>query len=133
MALALATVVPLAPLHAEPAEDVCRGPKDETELAALTVRVVAAKRERFISDVRTFAAGLSLGVGSATDGKGWIVLMLETRPYGVIIEIEATDANNFHAVVTTCNATQDWRPLWASFKSFIDANRAQWNNERGTP
>lgn len=123
----LLVALPIAPAFAQPADEKCRGPKDETELDALAVRVVAAKRDAFLAAVRGYAAGKSLGVGSATDQRGWIVLLLETRPYGVTIEVEATDADNFRAVVRTCNATQDWRPHWNDFKRFIDANRTQWS------
>jgi hypothetical protein len=128
IATALAILLaPPTPTLAQP-DEKCVGERDERELDAIAIRVVAVKREAFLSDVRTYAAGRSLGVGSATDKKGWIVLLLETRPYGVTIEVEATDPDNFRAVVRTCNATQDWRPIWAAFKSFIDANRNQWSN-----
>jgi hypothetical protein len=126
--IALALLLPLGPEASAQPEEKCTGPKDEIELESATVRVVYAKREAFIADVRTFAAGKSLGVGSATDEKGWIVLLLETRPYGVTIEVESVDANNFRAAITTCNATQDWRPIWVAFKAFIDTNRSQWSN-----
>jgi hypothetical protein len=126
--MVLALLLPLsAPAAAQP-DEKCTDPKDEIELDATAIRVIYAKREAFIADVRTYAAGKSLGVGSATDEKGWIVLTLETRPYGVTIEVESIDANNFRAAVTTCNATQDWRAIWAAFKAFIDANRSQWSN-----
>jgi hypothetical protein len=126
--IALALLSPLAaPASAQP-DEKCTGQKDEIELENTGIRVVYARREAFIADVRTFAAGKSLGVGSATDEKGWIVLLLETRPYGVTIEVESIDANNFRAAITTCNTTQDWRPIWAAFKTFIDANRSQWSS-----
>jgi hypothetical protein len=124
----LALLLPLStPAPAQP-DEKCSGPKDEIELEAAAIRVVYAKREAFIADVRAYAAGKSLGVGSATDQKGWIVLLLETRPYGVTIEVESIDANNFRAAVSTCNATQDWRAIWVAFKAFIDANRSQWSS-----
>jgi hypothetical protein len=126
--MVLALLLPLsAPATAQP-DEKCTGPKDEIELDATAIRVVYAKREAFIADVRTYAAGKSLGVGSATDEKGWIVLTLETRPYGVTIEVESIDANNFRAIITTCNTTQDWHPIWAGFKTFIEANRSKWSN-----
>jgi hypothetical protein len=126
--MALALLSPLAAPAAAQPDEKCTGPKDETELETTAIRVVFAKRQDFIADVRTYAAGKSLGVGSATDEKGWIVLLIETRPYGVTIEVESIDANNFRAIITTCNTTQDWRPIWAGFKDFIDANRSQWSN-----
>jgi len=116
-----------APLRAQPSDETCRGPKDETELETTAIRVVASKRDQFLAAVRAYAAGKSLGVGSAADKRGWVVLLLETRPYGVTIEVEATDADNFRAVVRTCNATQDWRPHWSDFRRFIDTNRPAWS------
>ena len=124
---ALAILSPLAPQAAAQPDETCRGPKDETELDLTAIRVIAAKREPFLAAVRAYAAGKSLRVGSATDQRGWIVLLLETRPFGVTIEVEATDANDFRAVIRACNATQDWRPHWTSFKLFIDMNRAAWS------
>jgi len=126
--LALGLLSPIIPPAAAQPEEKCTGPKDEVELESTGIRVVYAEREAFIADVRSYAAGKSLGVGSATDEKGWIVLSLETRPYGVTIEVESLDANNFRAAITTCNTTQDWRPIWTSFKAFIDANRSKWSN-----
>ncbi|MDZ4866737.1 MAG: hypothetical protein SGI91_05400 [Alphaproteobacteria bacterium] len=126
--IALAMLAPLAPPAFAQPDEKCRGPKDETELDTTAIRVVASKREDFLAAVRTYAAGKSLGVGSATDKRGWVVLLLETSPYGVTIEVESTDINNFRAVVRTCNATQDWRPYWTAFMQFIDANRAQWSS-----
>lgn len=125
--IALAALAPLAPQAAAQPDETCRGPKDETELDLTAIRVVAAKRESFLAAIRGYAAGKSLGVGSANDNKGWIVLLLESRPAGITIEVEATDANNFRAVIRTCNATQDWRPHWTAFKLFIDMNRGAWN------
>lgn len=125
--VALALVVPFAPPAVAQPDEKCRGPKDEIELDTTAIRVVSPKREEFLAAVRAYAGGKSLGVGSATDKRGWIVLLLETRPYGVTIEVESADINNFRAVVRTCNATQDWRPYWTAFKQFIDANRTQWS------
>ncbi|MBL8782024.1 MAG: hypothetical protein JNL06_13905 [Alphaproteobacteria bacterium] len=123
---ALALAFPLIPLAAAQPDEKCTGVKDDTELDTTVIRVVAEKRQTFLDAVRAFAASRSLGVGSAADKSGWIVLLLETRPYGITIEVEATDANNFRAVVRTCNAKDDWRPHWAAFLQFIDANRALW-------
>jgi hypothetical protein len=125
---ALALLSSLATPAAAQPDEKCTGPKDEIELESTAIRVAYARREAFIADVRGYAASKSLGVGSATDQKGWIVLLLETRPYGVTIEVESLDANNFRAAITTCNTTQDWRPIWAGFKGFIEANRRQWSS-----
>lgn len=125
--IALAALAPLASQAAAQPDETCHGPDDEVELELTAIRVVAAKRESFIATIRGYAAGKSMGVGSASDNKGWIVLLLESRPAGVTIEVEATDANNFRAVIRTCNATQDWRPHWTAFKLFIDMNRGAWS------
>lgn len=116
----------LAPARASE-EEACRGTNDGVDLATLSVRVVAAKREAFLTAVRAYGSGRSMGVGGATDNKGWVVVILESRPYGVSIEVEAMDADNFRAIARTCNATENWRPYWDEFKQFIESNRGQWS------
>jgi hypothetical protein len=111
---------------AQPLEERCVGPRDGQDLATTAIRVVAAKRESFLEAVRNYGRSRSLGVGGATDNKGWIVVLLESRPYGVTIEVEAVDANTFHAYARTCNAAEDWRPYWTEFVKFVDAHRAEW-------
>ncbi len=115
----------LGPVRA--AEEPCRGTNDGQDLATLSVRVVAAKREAFLTAVRAYGSGRSMGVGGWTDNKGWVAVILESRPYGVSIEVEAMDENNFRAIARTCNATENWRPYWDEFKQFIESSRAQWS------
>jgi hypothetical protein len=125
-ALAVGFLLATLPAAGQPDEERCVGPRDGQDLATTSIRVVAAKREVFLSAVRAYGRSRSLGVGGATDNKGWIVVLLESRPYGVTIEVEAVDANTFHAYARTCNAIEDWRPYWDEFLAFIDARRAEW-------
>jgi hypothetical protein len=124
--LAALVLVATAPAAAQFDEERCVGPRDGQDLATTSIRVIAAKRETFLAAVRAYGRSRSLGVGGATDNKGWIVVLLESRPYGVTIEVEAVDPNTFHAYARTCNAIEDWRPYWDEFLSFIDAHRAEW-------
>lgn len=129
MARALATLVLLLAIFAHPAaaqEEECRNPGDGNDLATLTLTVAAAKREAFLAAVRDHGTTNGMSVGGATDNRGWVVVLLRSRPWGVTIEVESMEQTTFRALARTCNATQDWKPYWNDFKRFAEASRAAW-------
>lgn len=131
MVRTLAALVLLVAIFAFPVaaqDEECRNPGDGNDLATLTLTVAAAKREAFLAAVRNHGTQNGMSVGGATDNRGWVVVLLRSRPWGVTIEVESMDQTTFRALARTCNATQDWKPYWDNFKRFADENRAAWRD-----
>jgi len=122
------TLVSSATPVSNASQTICRGPRDNLDLARTAIRVAPSQRLRFLNDVNGYAKQNDMGVGSVGDyAEGSIILILQTRPYGIIVRVQSlTDAKEFEANVRTCNAEEDWRPVWKRFKRFMDARRTMW-------
>jgi hypothetical protein len=78
-------------------DDRCAGVSEGQAIliaASTKIHVAAAKREDFLTAVRAHGRGNGLVVGGATDNKGWVVVLMESRPPGVFIEVESTGENS---------------------------------------
>lgn len=107
-------------------DEECGNPGDGNDLATLTLTIATAKREAFLAAVRDHGTQNGMSVGGATDNRGWVVVLLRSRPWGVTIEVESMDQTTFRALARTCNATQDWKPYWTSFRQFVQTNETRW-------
>lgn len=101
---------------------ICRGKRDNIDLAHTTLRIPAERRSVFLQSVDRFAESNGMMVGSVVhEPDGRVTLILTSYSgNGVIVRFADREMLNYFIVgVRTCNATSNWRSTWELVVDFV--------------